>query len=163
MSYVFEALFPSHSRCTSMDWKYFMQLLPYMKAFQGEGGNITYSSLHTVALKNRLINNLMATMGALPLLWSEDTLGSWVVLCASAGDWLHAASLVNCLLHTLLHFSWSHNWRTAKVYPVKPSKMCMLISCLCNMLLRWEALTLYLIPVFWVLHRRAVYSKYHLA
>lgn len=66
----------------------FMQLLPYMKAFQGERGNITYSSLHTVALKNSLMNHLMVTIGALPLLWSENTLGSWVVLCALAGDWL---------------------------------------------------------------------------
>lgn len=39
-----------------------------MKVFQGEGSNIKYSSLHTVALKNRLINYPMATIGALPLL-----------------------------------------------------------------------------------------------
>lgn len=46
-----------------------------MKVFEGEGGNITYSSLHMVALKNRLTNHSMATIGALLLLWSEAALG----------------------------------------------------------------------------------------
>lgn len=71
----------------------FMQLLPYMKVFQGGGGNITFSSLHTVALKNRVINQLMPTIGAQLLLWPEAALGSRVVLHASAAGWLHAAAL----------------------------------------------------------------------
>lgn len=64
-----------------------------MKVFQGGGGNITFSSLHTVALKNRVINQLMPTIGAQLLLWPEAALGSQLVLHASAGGWLHAAAL----------------------------------------------------------------------
>lgn len=70
-----------------------------MKVFQGEGRNIKYSSLHAVALKNRLINHPMATIGALPLLWSGPALGSQVVLCVSAGGWLHAAALYTTCTH----------------------------------------------------------------
>lgn len=71
----------------------FMELLPCIKVFQGEGGNITFSSLHMVALKNRLINQSMPPIGAQLLLWPEAVLGSQVVLHASAGGWLHAAAL----------------------------------------------------------------------
>lgn len=70
-----------------------------MKVFQGEGRNIKYSSLHTVALTNRLFNHPMAKIGALPLLWFGAALGSQVVLCVSAGGRLHAAALYTACTH----------------------------------------------------------------